>query len=208
MKPIIILFLISLTLSAKESTLTGKVVGVTDGDTITLLDGSNTQYKIRLYGIDTPEKNQAFGMKAKQALSTKVFAKSVKVIVTTKDRYGRYIGKIYLDNDYINLKMVQEGWAWHYKQYSKDKDLSDAEIKAKAGKLGLWKDSKPVPPWDWRRSGSKIVKKTFTTEGTGEYWLNTSSNSRHNSKCRWFKKTKAGRPCTKGEGKACGGCGG
>jgi len=91
--------------------LAGKVVGVTDGDTITVLDGANTQYKIRLAGIDAPERGQVFGTKSKQALSDKVFGKQVRVDWTEHDRYQRIIGEVYVGDRWINLELVQEGWA-------------------------------------------------------------------------------------------------
>lgn len=101
-------------------TITGKVVSVADGDTITILDDSKTQHKIRFEHIDTPEKKQAFGQKAKEHLSSMIFGKTVKVLVKEKDRYGRNIGTVLLDEKNINLAMVKAGLAWHYKKYSKD----------------------------------------------------------------------------------------
>ena len=204
-------------LPVAADTITGKVVGVTDGDTITVLDATQTQHKIRLDGIDTPEKGQAFGTQAKKALSDKVFAKQVTVKYKERDRYGRIVGIVMLGNRWINHEMVAEGWAWHYKQYSSDQNLAAAEIKAREARKGLWHDGNPVPPWDWRRAqrnasqaanppGPAVTPAAASTDGP--YWLNTGSNTRHNAKCKWFKKTKRGRMCGPNDGKACGGCGG
>lgn len=138
-------------------TLRGRVVGVSDGDTVTVLDGTNTQFKIRLMGIDAPEKKQAFGAKSKEALSDLVFNKQVEVEYHKKDKYGRTVGKIVVDGIDANLEQVKTGMAWHYKKYQKEQTLDDrslyaqAEEQARVGNRGLWKDADPTPPWDWRR---------------------------------------------------------
>jgi endonuclease YncB( thermonuclease family) len=138
--------------------LNGTVVGVADGDTVTVLDASRQQYKIRLMGIDAPEKKQAFGNKSKQALSDLVFNKQVSVEFNKTDKYGRTIGKILVDGLDANLEQVKKGMAWHYKQYQKEQSSVDrtayakAEELAKAKKLGLWFDPSPTPPWDFRHN--------------------------------------------------------
>jgi endonuclease YncB( thermonuclease family) len=138
--------------------LNGRVVGVADGDTVTVLDASRQQHKIRLMGIDAPEKKQAFGNKSKQALSDLVFNKQVSVEFSKTDRYGRTIGKILVDGLDANLEQVKKGMAWHYKQYQKEQSSVDrtayakAEELAKAKKLGLWFDPSPTPPWDFRHN--------------------------------------------------------
>ena len=131
-------------------TLTGKVVGVTDGDTLTLLEGK-TQYKIRLAEIDAPESRQPFGSRAKQALSDKVFGKTVRVQSARQDRYGRTLGTVEVDGRNVNLELVREGMAWHYKHFSKSKTFAAAEQEARKAKAGLWADQDPVPPWEWRK---------------------------------------------------------
>lgn len=142
--------------SKPESEMQGKVVGVSDGDTVTVLS-SNETFKIRLAGIDAPEKKQAFGTRAKQKLSELVFGKMVTVKFKSKDRYGRVVGRIVADEKDINLLMVQSGMAWVYRQYeralsSENRTLYEgAETEAKQKKLGLWQDSAPTPPWDFRR---------------------------------------------------------
>lgn len=143
-------------ISAPAETLSGRVVGVTDGDTVTVLDASNGQWKVRLMGIDAPEKNQAFGQRSKQHLSDLVFDKQVTIEYSKKDKYGRTIGKILVDGDDANLEQIKAGMAWHYKQYQKEQTPSDqsrysnAEDQAREGKVGLWADSDPTPPWDFR----------------------------------------------------------
>jgi endonuclease YncB( thermonuclease family) len=105
-----------------------------------------------LYGIDAPEKAQDFGQAAKKHLSGLIFDKEVKVDVTDIDRYGRSIGKVYLDDKYINLEMVKAGMAWHYVQYAKhDKDLQEAEVSARENKFGLWSQPEPLEPWKFRK---------------------------------------------------------
>lgn len=138
------------TISENHKVISGKVVGVTDGDTITVLD-SKVQHKIRLAEIDTPEKKQAFGAKCKQVLSDKIFGKEVKILWDKEDRYKRIIGTVIFNEGNINREMISEGYAWHYKQYSKSKELEELEQKAREKRLGLWIDKNPIPPWEFRK---------------------------------------------------------
>lgn len=137
--------------------LQGRVVGVSDGDTVTVLDASNTQFKIRLMGIDAPEKKQSFGAKSKTHLSDLVFDKQVAVEYSKQDKYGRTVGKIMVDGVDANLEQVKAGLAWHYKKYQREQSVADreayaqAEELAKAERRGLWIESEPTPPWDWRK---------------------------------------------------------
>ena len=140
-----------LSLAVQADTLEGNVVKIADGDTLTLLTSSNEQVKIRLAGIDTPEKKQPFGNKAKQALANLAFQKQALVEVETKDRYGRTVGVVFVDGQNVNCELVKQGMAWVYRKYAKDKVLYDLEAQAKEEKLGLWVDEKPIAPWDWRR---------------------------------------------------------
>lgn len=135
----------------QEADFTGLVARVVDGDTIAVMRGKEP-VKVRLEGIDAPETGQPFGTKAKQALSEKIASQTVTIKVTGKDRYGRTLGTVWLGRRDINLEMVAEGWAWHFKRYSKDKALADAETQARAKKSGLWADAHPIAPWDWRRT--------------------------------------------------------
>jgi len=153
----ILLLLFCGPICANAFDFTGKVVGIADGDTITVLH-QNTQQKIRLEHIDAPEGRQAFGAKAKQALSAKVFGKLVTIRWTKRDRYKRIIGEVWIGPRFINAEMVADGMAWHYKQYSKNKIIAAAESKARTLKQGLWSDATAVAPWDFRK------KRTNTTQ--------------------------------------------
>ena len=143
--------------SVGTQTLTGCVVSIADGDTITLLDASNTQHRIRLAGIDAPESHQAFGEQSKQSLSELIYGKEVIVTYQKTDQYGRLVGKTLLDGKDINLEQVKAGMAWHYKFYEdeqtpEDRDLyTRAESEARAARRGLWQDPNPVEPYQFRR---------------------------------------------------------
>jgi micrococcal nuclease len=130
--------------------LEGRVVAVTDGDTIKVLK-DNKQHKIRLNGIDAPEMKQAFGRKSKEYLASLVAGKQVEVIVRDTDRYGRFVGDVFVAGKSACAELVAAGFAWHYVEYSEDEELAALEKWAKAKKLGLWSDPHPVPPWDYRR---------------------------------------------------------
>ena len=145
--PLLLLF----TLSAQAETLEGKVVKIADGDTLTLLTPSNQQVKIRLAGVDTPERKQPFGNKAKQALSNLAFQKQALVEIAAKDRYGRTIGVVFVDGLNVNAELVKQGMAWVYRKYTDDERLYVLESEAKQAKRGLWLDKNPIPPWEWRR---------------------------------------------------------
>ncbi len=131
-------------------TLVGKVVNVVDGDTLIIVDEARQQYKIRLEGIDAPETAQPYSTQSREALSKKVFQQEVKIKWKEKDKYGRILGQIYLDGHWVNNAMLEEGWAWHYKYFSKDQRLAAAEVKAREGKAGLWASENPMPPWEFR----------------------------------------------------------
>ena len=137
--------------------LVGRVIAVADGDTVTVLDASRQQHRIRLVGIDAPERGQAFGNRARQHLADRVFQREVQVEYDKRDRYGRILGKIVLDGEDINLMMVRDGMAWHYRQFQRDQRpadralYADAEREARATGRGLWADAHPLPPWEFRR---------------------------------------------------------
>ncbi|EJP74630.1 thermonuclease family protein [Campylobacter sp. FOBRC14] len=130
----------------------GKVVSIHDGDTITILQNKQ-QIKVRLFGIDAPEKKQPYGQKSKQFLSNLIAGRSVEIQEKGKDRYKRVLGIVYLDGQDINEQMVLNGYAWAYVKYSKI--YAGQELKARSQNLGLWQDKKPIPPWEWRK-GSKF----------------------------------------------------
>lgn len=141
---------------AHAETIEGKVVAVLDGDTVTVLDSRNSQHRIRLAGIDAPEKAQPFGMKSKYHLSNLIFGQQVNVNAQGTDKYGRTIGIIFVGGVDANLEQVKAGLAWHYKQYQKTQSPGDriaysqAEQRAREERLGLWSEANPVPPWDFR----------------------------------------------------------
>ena len=143
-------------LSAAQS-LTGRVVRIADGDTITVLDSANTQHRIRLEGIDAPESLQAFGAQSKQSLSQMVFDRDVTIVYQKTDPYGRLVGKITFDGKDINLEQVKLGMAWHYKEYQLEQTPEDRELYAKAeneariARRGLWQDSNPIEPSAFRK---------------------------------------------------------
>jgi len=137
---------------------TGRVVGVADGDTITVLDAGEMQHKIRLMGIDAPEKAMPFGQRSKQNLSNLVFGKEVQLDIRSIDRYKREVAKVMVEGRDINLAQVEAGMAWVYRHYLKELTQEEAsayinaEDAAKAAGRGLWADPDPTPPWDWRKS--------------------------------------------------------
>ena len=138
-----------------SETLKGRVVKVADGDTITVLDAANVQHRIRLDKIDAPEKSQPFGDAARKHLAAFVAGKIVEVEWTKKDKYGRIIGMVWamipVRAD-INLQMVKDGLAWHYKQFDNTQSYAAAETAAREAKRGLWKDPAPIPPFMFRRT--------------------------------------------------------
>ena len=154
--------LLSATAAAAE--LVGRVVGVADGDTLTVLDDAREQHRIRLAGIDAPEKRQAFGERARQNLAELVFGKNVLVIWDTHDRYGRIIGRVIAPQCDAHacravdagLEQLRAGLAWHYKQYQREQPLeerllySDSERDARARRDGLWHEPDAIPPWQFR----------------------------------------------------------
>ena len=150
------LILIGLSLSSIANQISGKVVSVADGDTITVLDAEHVQHKIRLSGIDAPERAQAFGRRSRELLSDLVAGAQVVVETDKADRYGRSVGKVLLQGRDINLAMVNAGLAWHYKKYEREQPASDrllyasAEEEARERRSGLWRDTEPMAPWDWR----------------------------------------------------------
>lgn len=149
--------------------LEGRVVAVADGDTLTVLDSNHLQHKVRLAGIDAPERGQPFGEKSKQSLSRAVHGKDVRIEWTKRDRYGRFVAKIWVSPPEltcaqppcartldVNLAQLTVGLAWHYKEYEREQSEQDrhryafAEQEARARKAGLWSDANPIAPWEWR----------------------------------------------------------
>jgi endonuclease YncB( thermonuclease family) len=143
--------------SVAAETLIGRVVGVADGDTITVLDDANRQHRIRLAGIDAPEKSQPFGRQAKEHLAGLVFGRPVIVEWHKHDRYGRIVGVCTVEGRDVGLDQLETGLAWHYKKYAHEqadderREYEKAETKARNEKRGLWQDPDPIPPWEWRK---------------------------------------------------------
>ena len=148
---------LGISVGVAAAALAGKVVAVTDGDTIKLLDAGKVQHVVRLSGIDAPERKMPFGQRSKQNLSDLVYGKWVEVEGEKNDRYSRLVGKVLVNGRDANLAQIQAGMAWHYKQYEREQSptdrqiYSEAEIKAAAAKQGLWVERNPVAPWDWRK---------------------------------------------------------
>jgi len=144
--------------TAQASLLVGRVIGITDGDTITVLDGEKREHKIRLMGIDAHEKKQSYANESKKALSNYIYQKEVIVEYKKEDRYKRKVGKVLLDKQDICLQMVKDGMAWHYKDYEKeqsktDRELySEAEVKAQKEKIGIWHSEHNVKPSEFRNA--------------------------------------------------------
>lgn len=150
----ILFLLVSLISSAQ--TLTGKVVGIMDGDSFKLLTADSTLVKVRLANIDCPEKKQAFSAKAKEFTSNAIFGKTVTINILKTDRYKRYISNVTY-NDSLSLchQLVKNGLAWHFVRYSNDSTLQLLEDTAKEDKVGLWQDPNPIAPWEWRTTKKK-----------------------------------------------------
>lgn len=142
--------------SAFADQLTGRVVSIADGDTITVLDAANQQHKIRLAGIDAPEKKQPYGERSKQHLASLVFNRQVSVDWDKADRYRRIVGKVLVNGSDANLEQLRAGMAWWYEKYRKEQSpadqryYSETEQLARQQKIGLWQDPNPIPPWEWR----------------------------------------------------------
>jgi len=155
--PVTSLLLLLLPVVAGSQELTGRVVRVIDGDTLVLLDESNLQHKVRLAGIDCPERKQPWSIRAKDALADHVFNDRVVVDWDKSDRYKRIVGKVIHGDQDVNLALVRGGMCWWYRKYAHEQSpvdrvlYEDAEGEARKQRRGLWSDREPVPPWEWRR---------------------------------------------------------
>ena len=157
MKQIAAFLLLALAGLSHAESLSGRVVGVLDGDTIELLDEVKRTHRVRLSGIDAPEKKQPFGQRSKQSLSELTFGKPAVIEYSKRDHYGRLLGKVLIDGKDANQAQLERGMAWMYRRYERELAAQDralysrAEELARTQKLGLWADKDPVPPWDFRR---------------------------------------------------------
>lgn len=140
-----------------KSDFTGRVVAIGDGDSITVLDETRTERRVRFFAIDAPELNQSFGKQSKQHLSELIYGKTVKVEVHGRDRYERAVGKVFIDGLDVNLEQIKGGFAWHYRAFENQQSSADrvtyrdAESAAREQQLGLWAESDPEPPWRYRK---------------------------------------------------------
>ena len=186
---IFVLLLFTITISPSAKTLQGKVVKVVDGDTITMLDGRGFRYRIRLAGIDAPEKGQPYGKESTKNLKWHVYGKEITVEHSKYDRYGRIVGKVLIDSNRdmfclmvncirkvdVGLEQINAGTAWHYKRYKNKQSKEDrtlystTERGARKKQLGLWSDKKPTPPWEWRKNNKlEALRKRFNATGAKE----------------------------------------
>lgn len=206
---------------ARAQVIRGRVVGIADGDTVTVLDASKSQHKIRLQGIDASESRQAFGTRSNQYLSDLVYNKEVSVEWQKRDRYGRVLGKVWVGGRDACLAQVRAGMAWHYKYYQDEQSPEDrrlyaeAEREARATRRGLWSDPDPVPPWDFRRGGREPARQSPAQTATrapaertpdagqgspdARVWVNTNSDVYHCPGTRWYGRTKEGLYMTQQE---------
>lgn len=150
----LVVFWLAVPLAVAQTSLQGMVVGVADGDTLTILMTDKSKVRVRLAAIDAPERKQAFGTRAKQALSTICFGKSATVNVIQIDRYARSVGEVFCEGRHANAEMVRAGLAWVYRRYAKEgyDGLYVMEREAMAAGIGLWVDPSPTPPWEWRKN--------------------------------------------------------
>ena len=145
--------LMALSAAVSSATVEGEVVAITDGDTIKILTPTKQQIKVRLADIDTPERGQPYGRKARQVLGEKIHRRQVDVEEVTIDRYQRLVGRVFLDGRNINAEMVEDGAAWVYRKYSDDPQLLRLESQAQEQGRGLWalQPDQRMPPWEWRK---------------------------------------------------------
>jgi endonuclease YncB( thermonuclease family) len=160
---LLLLCLVLIGVPARADWVMGRVVAITDGDTLTILTSDRVQHRVRLAGIDTPEKRQPFGQVAKNHLSSLVNGQTVKVNYYKRDRYGRIIGKVLANGADTGLRQIEAGLAWHYEQYQGEQDARDraryanVEIEAREAQRGLWAlpEAQRAPPWEWRHGGKE-----------------------------------------------------
>ncbi|OPL18820.1 MAG: nuclease [Candidatus Aegiribacteria sp. MLS_C] len=208
--PIIFTILLLATLVHADPVITGKVVSISDGDTVTVLQ-DRTQHRIRLYGIDCPESHQDFGRRAMQFVSDLIFRENVKVVQKDVDRYGRVVGIIYHGNVCVNEEIIRAGYAWVYRHFCKDEICQDwltLEEEARKSRIGLWSHPAPIPPWDFRRG-----KRGPSDEEGLVYQGNVRSKVFHQPACEHYNCKNCTaifttREETVGAGyRSCGGCG-
>lgn len=180
----------------------GEVVEVNDGDTVEVLTVAKDRKKIRLEGIDAPEDDQNFGDEATEHLKSLILGEKVRVEVKELDRYGRYVGTVYVHGVPANLQMVRSGLAWHYTEYSDDQSLAKAETTAKLAKRSLWSEPEQIPPWDWRDGERLRVEAPGDTpsppsaDATTVYVTNTGTKY-HEAGCRHLRSSSTPIPLSR-----------
>lgn len=204
-----VLLVVLISVCAHAGEFRGQVVGVIDGDTISVMREGKA-VKVRLQGVDCPEQAQAFGQKGKQFASDKVFGKTVTVRFESKDRYGRVLGEVIIPNGKsLNRSLVKNGFAWWYHKYSEDETLGALEIEARKDKRGLWRDDYAIPPWCYRkferdRRASPIpaqqqytkpeiqapARPSVTTEGGVTVYVTKTGKKYHQDGCRSLSRSK------------------
>lgn len=194
----LLLFLVLLLLfsysahSEVHAVITGEVVNVADGDTITIVDRSKSQHTIRLYGIDAPEKGQAFGNAAKKFASKLAYNKTAEVTAYDIDKYGRTVGVVIVNGVNVNQSLIEAGYAWLYRKYCKESFCDNwlgLEEKARSARMGLWADKSPIAPWDWRKGnqGSTGLNNLINSTNAvtiGGYHGNVKSHVFHRAGCK------------------------
>lgn len=193
--------LLLLPVLATAETLSGKVVGISDGDTLTLLvesAGAKRTVKIRLHGIDCPEAGQAFGSRAKQFASELAFSKAATVEVTDTDKYGRTVGIVKVGPKTLNHELVKAGLAWWFRRYApKDKVLAQLETDARLAGVGLWADKSPTPPWDYRHGPAPAAAPTITRTAppvaenvSAQVYVTRTGAKFHRDGCRYLARSR------------------
>lgn len=179
---VLLLVLLQATAYAGPLILQGRIVRVTDGDTVTLLDERQTLHKIRLAGIDAPESAMPYGQQAALHLAALVLGKAVEAVTYKQDRYGRTVATLMLGEQDVNLAMLQAGLAWHYKHYAKEQPAAQAQAYAQAEalartrNLALWQDSDPDEPWNWRKNRRARPPQSVGAIMLGKFAISAGTN--------------------------------
>ncbi|MDR1520727.1 MAG: thermonuclease family protein [Planctomycetota bacterium] len=189
MKKLGCLFLLTLlgAVAAAAGEWSGFCVGISDGDTITVLKDDRERVKVRLYGIDCPESSQDYGTRARQMAGNLAYQKIVAITPIDTDRYGRTVGLVVADGVLVNRALVESGMAWVYSQYCRVAECEEwrnLEEAARKARRGLWEQPSPVPPWEWRR-GRRAAAPQETPRSVS-YHGNTSNRIFHREECRFF----------------------
>ena len=155
-KFILLFFAVYILFQCQERAIIGEVVRVADGDTFTILTEQNEQIRVRLHGIDAPEKNQDFSRVSKNYLTELVMSKSVSVYTKKRDQYGRIVAIVYVGDLVVNEAMLTAGLAWHFKEYDANPQWEEIEATARRNRIGIWSHDHPKPPWEFRKEKRKL----------------------------------------------------